>query len=140
MLEAPQVETVAVVPLNLTVLVPCVLPKLEPAIVTDVPTAPVFGVRLVTLGAGATVKGLLLLATPETVTITLPLVAPLGTVVVIAVEVQLGAVTVAVVPLNLTVLVPCVAPKFVPLMVTVAPTAPVVIDRLEIVGPAAQQG
>jgi hypothetical protein len=38
---------VAVVPLNLTVLVPWVEPKPLPAIVTDAPTAPEFGVRLV---------------------------------------------------------------------------------------------
>ena len=41
---------VAVVPLKLTVLVPCVEPKLLPAIVTDVPTAPEMGERLVIEG------------------------------------------------------------------------------------------
>ena len=40
------------VPLNVTVLVPWVAPKFEPAIVTDVPTGPEFGVRLVIVGAG----------------------------------------------------------------------------------------
>jgi hypothetical protein len=49
---APQLEiVVAVVPLNLTVLVPCVEPKPLPAIVTELPIAPVEGVRLVILGA-----------------------------------------------------------------------------------------
>ena len=42
---------VAAVPLNETMLVPCVAPKFAPAIVTDVPTGPVVGVRLVRLGA-----------------------------------------------------------------------------------------
>src|ERR1700730_19184246 len=43
--------TVASVPLNVTVLVPCVPPKFAPAIVTPVPTAPDDGVTLVMLGA-----------------------------------------------------------------------------------------
>jgi hypothetical protein len=42
---------VAVVPLNVTVLVPCVDPKFVPVITTDVPTAPDVGFRLVMLGA-----------------------------------------------------------------------------------------
>ena len=50
--------------------------------------------------------------------------------------VPLQAVAVAVVPLNFTVLVPCVAPKFVPVIVTEAPTAPEVGLRLVIVGGA----
>jgi hypothetical protein len=50
MLEALQLVGVATVPLNVTVLVPCVVPKLVPVIVTDLPTAPEFGVRLVMLG------------------------------------------------------------------------------------------
>ena len=37
---------VAAVPLNVTVLVPCVAPKFAPAIVTAVPTGPDAGVRL----------------------------------------------------------------------------------------------
>ena len=40
---------------------------------------------------------------------------------------------VAVVPLNFTVLVPCADPKFVPVIVTAAPTAPVVGDSDEMV-------
>ena len=42
---------VAVVVLNLTVLVPCVLPKPVPVIVTDAPTAPEVGDSVVILGA-----------------------------------------------------------------------------------------
>jgi hypothetical protein len=59
-------------------------------------------------------------------------VAPVGTVVVMLVALQL--VTVAGVPLNVTVLVPWADPKFVPVIVTVAPTAPEVGFRLVIVG------
>src|SRR6267154_2133798 len=50
MLVALQLVGVAVVPLNLTVLVPCVAPKFVPVIVTDVPTAPDVGLTLVMLG------------------------------------------------------------------------------------------
>jgi hypothetical protein len=59
-------------------------------------------------------------------------VAPLGTGTTILVALQL--VTVAVVPLNFTVLLPCVDPKVVPVIVTEAPTAPEVGDRLVILG------
>ena len=44
---------------------------------------------------------------------------------------------VAVVPLNFTVLEPFVEPKFVPVIVTDAPTAPDVGDKLVILGVAA---
>ena len=102
--------------------------------VTGAPTAPEVGERLVMLGAETTVKLLPLLAVPETVTTTFPVVAPLGTLATMLVAVQLAAV--AVVPLNLTVLLPCVEPKLVPVIVTDAPTAPVVGDRLLILGAA----
>ena len=55
MLVADQLVGVAAVPLNLTVLVPCVAPKLVPAIVTAVPTGPLVGDRLVSVGAIVTV-------------------------------------------------------------------------------------
>ncbi len=51
MLVADQLVGVAVVPLNVTVLVPCVAPKFAPVIVTEVPTGPLAGVRLVIVGA-----------------------------------------------------------------------------------------
>jgi hypothetical protein len=86
------------------VLEPCVAPKFVPAIVTDEPTAPEVGDKLVMLGAATTVKDDPLLETLLTVTTTLPLVAPVGTVAIIDVALQLVAV--AEVPLNLTVLVP----------------------------------
>ena len=50
------VIAVATVPLNFTVLVPCGEPKLAPVIVTDAPTTPDVGDRLVMLGAATTVK------------------------------------------------------------------------------------
>jgi len=47
---ALQLVGVAVVPLNLIVLVPCVDPKPLPLMVIDAPTAPEFGARLLILG------------------------------------------------------------------------------------------
>jgi hypothetical protein len=71
------------VPLKVTVLVPWLKPKFVPVMVTEVPTGPDVGDRLVMLGAGTvTVKLTPLLACPPTVTTTLPVVAPLGTVTV----------------------------------------------------------
>jgi hypothetical protein len=135
MLVALQLVGVAAVPLNLTVPLPWVDPKLVPVIVTEAPTTPDVGERLLMCGAGTTVKFNPLLDLFETVTTTLPVVAPVGTVATMVVALQLVAV--AVVPLNLTVLVPCVDPKFDPAIVTEAPTAPVLGDKLEIVGAAA---
>ena len=45
MLVALQLVGVATVPLNVTVLVPCVAPKFVPVIVTEVPTSPEVGLR-----------------------------------------------------------------------------------------------
>jgi hypothetical protein len=55
MLVADQLVGVAAIPLNVTVLVPRVAPKLVPVIVTAVPTGPLVGVRLVNVGAAVTV-------------------------------------------------------------------------------------
>src|SRR5579864_8278164 len=108
MLVVPQLLiVVAVTPLNFTVLEPCGEPKPLPAITTLLPTAPVAGVKLVTL---TMVNGFPLLATLLTVTTTLPVVAPVGTVALIWVALQL-VIDVAVVPLNFTVLVPWLEPK-----------------------------
>src|SRR5258708_29934172 len=137
MLVALQLVGVATVPLNLTVLVPCVAPKFAPVIVTEAPASPDVGFRLVMLGAGAaeTVKFTPLLARPPTVTTTFPVVAPAGTGATMLVALQLvGVVTV---PLNLTVLVPCVAPKFAPVIVTDVPASPDVGFRFVILGPEA---
>src|SRR2546422_9755345 len=133
MLVALQLVGAVVVPLNLTVLDPCVAPKFAPAIVTEVPINPDVGFKLVMLGAGTvTVKLTPLLATPPTVTTTLPVVAPAGTGTTMLVALQLvGAVAV---PLNVTVLVPCVAPKFAPAIVTDVPTNPDVGFKLVMLG------
>jgi hypothetical protein len=53
MLPADQVVGVAAMPLNVTVLVPWVEPKLLPPIVTTVATGPLDGERLVNVGVGA---------------------------------------------------------------------------------------
>jgi len=115
------------------VLVPCVAPKFVPVIVTGVPTGPDVTLKLVMLGAGTvTVNVTPLLATPPTVTTTLPVVAPLGTGTTMLVALQL--VGTPAVPLNFTVLVPCVAPKFVPVIVTGVPTGPDVTLRPTMLG------
>jgi hypothetical protein len=138
MLVALQLVGEPATPLNVTVLVPCVVPKFVPVITTDVPIGPDVGFRLVivgVVGAGVvTVKLIPLLGTPPTFTTTFPGVAPAGTDVVMLVALQLGAGVV--VPLNATVLVPCVVPKFVPVIVTAVPLAPEFGVRLVMVGDA----
>ena len=52
MLVALQLVGVAVVPLKVTVLVPCVAPKVVPVTVTDVPTGPDVVERLLMAGGG----------------------------------------------------------------------------------------
>jgi hypothetical protein len=79
------------VPLNETELVPCDAPKFDPAMVTEVPTGPEFGLRLVMLGGGVTVKSTPLLETPPTNTRTFPVVVPTGTGAVMLVSVQFDA-------------------------------------------------
>ncbi len=54
MLVALQLVGVAAVPLNVTVLVPCVDPKFVPVIVTAVPTGPELGDTVVMLGVAPT--------------------------------------------------------------------------------------
>jgi len=132
MLVADQLVTVAAVPLNVTVLVPCVAPKFAPAIVITVPHGALAGERLVMLGGTVTVNGTVLLDRPLTRTTTFPVAAPAGTGTTILVADQL--VGVAVVPLKVTVLEPFVAPKFEPAMVTAVPTGPLVGERLVIAG------
>ena len=131
---ALQLTGIAVVPLNCTVLAPCVAPKPVPLMVIANPDAAVVADRLVIVGEGSTVNGAPLLLAPPTVTTTFPVLAPAGTGVTICVALQL--VGVARVPLKLTVLDPCVAPKFVPVIVTEAPSAPEVGDKLVMFGAA----
>jgi hypothetical protein len=110
--------------------------KLVPLIVTVVPTGPVPGLNPVIVGAGVvTVKLLPLVAVcVPTFTVIVPVVAPAGTATVKCVVV--AAETVAAVPLNMTVLLAGVALKFVPVIVTDAPTTPLVGLKLVIVGAA----
>jgi hypothetical protein len=134
MLAALQLVADAVVPLNFTVLVPCVAPKFVPVTVTEAPTAPEVGDKVVILGVARTVKLEPLLSTPLACTTTFPVVAPDGTGALMLVALQL--VGVAMVPLNLTVLLPWLDPKLVPVMVTEIPTAADVGDRLAMLGAA----
>src|SRR6266850_2215892 len=137
---ALQLAGVPDVPLKVTVLVPCVVPKFVPAIVTDVPTAPDVGFKLVMFGADeVTIKFTpLLMSSAEPpplgalVTTTFPVAAPIGTGTTMLVALQL--VGVPAVPLKVTVLVPCVVPKFVPAIVTGVPTAPDAGFRLVMLG------
>lgn len=96
--------TVAVTPLNVTVLLPWVAPNPVPVIVTTSPVFAEFGLTDVTLKPDETVKLRPLLAAPPTDTTTFPVVAPFGTAATISPSLQLVAV--AAVPLNLTVLEP----------------------------------
>ncbi|HTV60667.1 MAG TPA: hypothetical protein VMJ93_17470 [Verrucomicrobiae bacterium] len=130
MLVLVQLVGVAVVPLNLTVLLPWVDPKVVPVIVIAVPTVPEVGDRPIIFGM--TVKLLPLLDTPKTLTTTLPVVASEGTGTTMLVEPQV--VGVAATPLNVTVLLPWVDPKFEPLIVMDVPTIPDVGDKLEMLG------
>jgi hypothetical protein len=131
MLTALQAVAVpADTPLKVTVLLPWLDPKLVPVMVMDPPIGPEPALRLASM-AGIT-KLVTLLATPDTVTTTLPVVAPAGTVTTMLVALQL--VTVAASPLKVIVLVPWVAPKFVPLIVMDVPTAPEFALRPETVG------
>ena len=138
MLVELQLEIVAANVPNFTPPLPCVEPKFDPLIVTTEPTAPVFGARLVMLGAGVTVNVDPLLGCPPTVTTTRPVVVPVGTGAVI--EVALHAVGVEAIPLKLTVLLACVLRKLVPAITTDVPTAPAFGVRLLIVGAAVPSG
>src|SRR5260370_17135495 len=103
-LDALQVLTVAVVPLNFTVLLPWVDPKFDPVIVTDTLTAPEVGDKLVMPGVGKTVKLEPLLSTPLPCTTTLPVLAPVGPGTAFLSSLQLFPA--AVVPFTSTVLLP----------------------------------
>jgi len=135
MLVALQLVGVAAIPLNVTVLVPCVAPKFVPVMVTEVPTGPDEGLRLLMNGLGeGTVKITVLLPTPWTATHnrSFPIAAPAGTGTVILVSLQLVGVPFT--PANETMLVPCVAPKNVPVIVTEVPAGPEVGFREEMFG------
>lgn len=90
MLVAVLAVTVAVVPLNFTVLLAGVVLKFDPVMVTVVPIKPLIGLNVVTVGAvrEITVKLVVLVTLfPFTVTWIGPVVAPIGTLVVMLVAV-----------------------------------------------------
>lgn len=123
MLAAVLAVATAVVPLNLTVLFAGVVSKFVPVIVTEDPTGPLIGLKLLIVGGVTIVKFAELVAvSPFTVTVIAPEVAPTGTVQVILVEVL--AELVAVVLLNFTMLLAKAGSKFVPVIVTTVPTPP----------------
>ncbi|SRR5260221_2054464 len=97
-----------------------------------VPMAPELELNEVIFGGVATVKVMLLLATPPTVTVTGPVVAANGTGTTIFVALQL--VGTAVNPLKAIVLLPWVAPKFAPVTVTEVLARPRAGERLMIPG------
>ena len=111
-------------------LVPCAHPKFVPVIVTDALTAPLVGDSDVIVADGTTVNVAPLLATPPTVTVTFPVVAPLGT--GTDARRRPGRRRRRD-PVERHRLVPWVAPKFVPVIVTDAVTAPLVGDSEVIV-------
>lgn len=115
-------------PLNFTLVAPL---KFEPVTVTELPTGPLAGAKLVIAGAGGTiVNDVPLVATPPgAVTVTVPVVAVAGTAVVICVA-EL-TVNDAVTPLNATAVAPV---KLLPAIVTVVPTVPLLGVMLVIAG------
>ncbi len=110
MLVSLQDVTTAATPLKATL--PCAEPNDEPAITTDVPGSPAFGLRLPMVGR-STVKGAPALCNPRLLTTTFPLFAEAGTTTAILVSLQL--LMLADCPLILTV--PWFAPKLVPVTV-----------------------
>ena len=106
---------------------PAVVLKSVPVIVTEVPTGPELGVKLLIVGTtigGVTVKSAALVAIcPATSTVITPVVAPVGTVVTMLVDVGVPLI-VATTPLNFTILLPGMMLKSVPDMVTEIPTCP----------------
>ena len=105
------------VPLNATAVAPV---KFVPSIVTLMPTAPLCGVKSVIVGGCITVKLPALVAVPPgPVTLSGPLAAPAGTVAWIAVSDATE--NDAAVPLNATAVA---FVKFVPVIVTLAPSIP----------------
>jgi hypothetical protein len=110
---------------------------LLPVIVMGVPACPLAGVKLEIVGAGTvTVRLVALVAVPRTVsTVIGPVVAPGGT--VATTEVELLELTAdATTPLKRTIVAGASGPRAsdVPVMVTFAPMAALLGEKLEIVG------
>ena len=122
------VKLVAAVVPNLTTVAPA---RSVPVKVTDMPTPPLEGVMLVSVGAATTVKlEPLTPVPPGVVTLMAPVVAPAGTAAVI--EVALTTVKLlADRPLNITAVAPV---KSVPVRATLVPATPLVGEKLESAG------
>jgi hypothetical protein len=124
--EESTLKLTAPVPLKATRVAPV---RLVPVITTLVPTGPVAGEKFEI--AGATAKLFALAAVPpDVVTEMGPVVAPAGTPAVICVE-ESTLKAAVLVPLNATEVAPV---RFVPVMTTLAPTAPLAGANPEIVG------
>jgi len=120
-------EKLALTPLKATAVAPV---KFVPLIATFVPAGPLVGAKLVIVGGFTTVNAPLLVAVPAgVVTLSGPVVAPAGAVAWIAVSETTEKL--ALTPLNATDVAPV---KFVPLIVTLVPTRPLVGAKLVIVG------
>lgn len=132
MLVGVQLVDVAGIPLKVTVLEPWEGPKFTPEIVTELPTAPATGDKLLIKGVCDTLNGTPLLTSPFAVITIFPDVAFIGTGTSMLVELQL--VGDAAVPLNVKVLEPCAEPKFVPPIITEAPGAATLGDSQVIEG------
>jgi hypothetical protein len=132
MVAAVADDTVARLPLNLTVSLLGLVSKLVPVIVTAAFGGPIIGVKPVIVGPDSTVNEELLVAVPEpAVTLIVPVVAPVGTVATTCVGV--ADVIVAVMPLNLTVSWLICEMNPLPLIVTELPTGPLAGEKEEIV-------
>ncbi len=106
--------------MKLTIFSLGVLLKFVPVIVTVVPSAPVFGAKPEIVGNATTIKStVLIIGTLRVVTEIFPVAAPEGTEVLMLVEFE--EVMVALMPLKETV---GEGPKFVPVIMTTAPGAP----------------
>jgi hypothetical protein len=120
-LVAEDEDTVATVPLKRTIFSSAVRLKFVPDIVTVVPTAPEPGVKDVIVGDDNTVKLVALVSVmPLDCTMIGPVAAPEGTEVVM--EVVVRDVIIASIPLNVTAVL--FKLKLVPVIITVAPVAP----------------
>jgi hypothetical protein len=121
------VVKLAEVPSNRTLVAPS---KFVPVSVTEVPTGPRFGAQDTMVGAGMNVKSFALVSVPPgVVTLILPVVAPAGT--DVSIRVAETRVKLAAVPLNRTLVAP---PRFVPVIVTEAPTGPLAGAKEAMVG------
>ena len=130
MLVAVDDEAEASVPLKRTIFSVGVVLKFVPVMVTEVPSAPLLGVKLEMVGEATTIKLVaLIISTPLVVTVIGPVAAPEGTEVVMLVAFENA--TVALMPLKVTV---GDGLKFVPVIITIALGAPLLGLKSAIVG------